>query len=337
MIDYSKKLSIGHFPTQIQRLYHLEESMGDNCPEIYFKRDDETGLAFGGNKVRKLEYIMYDAKQKNADVVITSGGLQTNHGRLTVAAAIKFGMKPVLVLTGEEPQKYTGNLLTNKLLGAELHFAHSTDYDTSKYNQNEANRFAGEDKVKELIEYYEGQGKNVYVVPRGGRSTHGTLGYTSAIKEIMEQEKQLDFTFDYIVTSVGSSSTFGGLVSGKSLYGLNGNIIGISVSRKSEEIKELVIDQVNSFAEYFNVNIPIGDIEFELYDEYVGEGYAIPTKLGVEAIEKLASLESVFVDPVYTGKGASGLLDLITKGRFNKTDKVLFIHTGGAPAIFSYY
>lgn len=337
MIDYSKKLKIGNFPSEIQRLKHLERDIGSECPQVYFKRDDETGLAFGGNKVRKLEYIMYDAKEKNADVIITSGGLQTNHGRLTVASANKFGMKPVLVLTGKEPKKYSGNLLTNKLLGAELHFAHSTDFDSDTMNQNEANRLAGEAKVKELVEYYENEGKNVYVVPRGGRSVHGTLGYTSAVKEIIQQEKELGFSFDYVVTSVGSSSTFGGLISGKALHKLKADIIGISVSRKGEEIKDLVKEQIDNFSDYFNENIKVSKEKFELYDEYVGEGYAIPTELGCKAIKKLARLESIFIDPVYTGKGVSGLIGLIEKGRFRKDDKVLFIHTGGAPALFSFY
>lgn len=337
MIDYSKKLKIGNFPSEIQRLEHLEKDIGSECPQIYFKRDDETGLAFGGNKVRKLEYIMYDAMEKNADVIITSGGLQTNHGRLTVAAANKFGMKPVLVLTGEEPEKYSGNLLANKLLGAELHFAYSPNFDSDKMNQNEANRLAGESKVKELVKSYEKEGKNVYVVPRGGRSVHGTLGYTSAVKEVLKQEKELDISFDYVVTSVGSTSTLGGLIIGKNLYNLKADVIGISVSRKAEEIKDLVKDQIDSFSNYFHENIIVSEESFELYDEYVGEGYAIPTEIGWKAIKRLASLESIFTDPVYTGKGASGLIDLIENGRFKKDDKILFIHTGGAPALFSFY
>lgn len=331
-IDYSKKVKLANIPTEIQLLKNLTTKETD--PNIYIKRDDEIGLAFGGNKVRKLEYIMYDVLEKKADVVITSGGVQTNHGRLTVAAANKFGLKSVLVLTGEEPEKYTGNLLLNHLMGAELHFAFDNNYDSSKMNQNEANRLAGEKKVEELVKKYEQEGKRVYVVPRGGRCNPGTLGYAYAVKEILKQEKELNVTFDYIFTSVGSSSTLGGLLVGKHLYGLNAKIVGISVSRKSNEIKERVKEQIKSFSEHYQVNVDINDDEFNIYDEYVGEGYTIPTKLGEEAIKIFAERESVFIDQNYTGKGASGLLDLVRKGFFKPDDNVLFIHTGGAPALF---
>lgn len=333
-INYKDKVELGNIPTKIQILEMLSKEL--NGPSVYIKRDDEIGLAFGGNKVRKLEFIMHDALEKKADIVMTSGGIQTNHGRLTVAAANKFGLKPVLVVTGEEPKRYEGNLLLNDLLGAEIHFAYNNDFDESMMNQNEANRIAGENKIKELVSLYENQGHTVYVVPRGGRSIHGTLGYTSAVQEIMEQEKQMKMKFDYVVTSVGSSSTIGGLLAGKKMYGLDADIIGISVSRKESELKQLIIEQVNAFAEHFEEDIDINESDIKVFDGYVGEGYAIPSELGNEAIHLLAEKESVFIDPVYTGKGMSGLVDLIRKGVFKPEDRILFIHTGGAPALFAY-
>lgn len=332
-IDYAKKVQLGTIPTQIQSLDSLKKTL--KGPNIYIKRDDEIGMALGGNKVRKLEFIIYDALEKKSDIIITSGGIQTNHGRLTVAAANKFGFKPVLVITGEEPERYEGNLLLNDLLGAEIHFAYDNDFDPAVMNQNEANRIAGENKIKELVKDFESKGNIVYVVPRGGRSIHGTLGYTSAVKEIIDQEKELGITFDYVVTSVGSSSTIGGLISGKKMYGLDANIIGVSVSRKESELQELIIEQVEKFASYFDEQISIGKDDIKIYDDYVGEGYAIPTELGEKAIRLLAKEESVFIDPIYTGKGMSGLLDLIKRDVFKSTDNILFIHTGGAPALFA--
>ncbi|PIC95373.1 D-cysteine desulfhydrase [Sporosarcina sp. P26b] len=333
-INYDNKVKLGNLPTTIQSLKTLSNTL--NGPNIYIKRDDEIGLAFGGNKVRKLEFIMHDALEKKADIIMTSGGIQTNHGRLTVAAANKFGLKSVLVITGEEPERYEGNLLLNELLGAEIHFAYNHDFDRSVMNQNEANRVAGENRIRELVEYYESRGLNVYVVPRGGRCIPGTLGYTSAVKEIIEQEEQMNVKFDYVVTSVGSSSTIGGLLAGKKMYDLGASIIGVSVSRKESELKQLIIEQVHAFAEYFQEQININEDDIKVYDSYVGEGYAIPSELGNQAIHLLAEKESVFIDPVYTGKGMSGLIDLIKNNVFKPEDNVLFIHTGGAPALFAY-
>src|SRR5699024_9345082 len=291
-IDYKKKVKLGNIPTEIQQLSRLKQNQTN--PNIYIKRDDEIGLAFGGNKVRKLEYIMYDVMDKKADVVITSGGEQTNHGRLTIAAANKLGIKSVLVLTGQEPKNYTGNLLLSKLLGGELHFAHASNFDSSKLTQNQAKRIAGENKVDELIEKYESEGKRVYVIPRGGRSDYGTLGYAYAVKEIMQQEKEMGVKFNYIVTSVGSSSTMGGLLVGKELHGLHANIIGVSVSRKKTEVKERIIKQIKSFSNYFNININTSMDNIYVYDDYIGEGYTIPTKAGERAIQIFAEEESVF-------------------------------------------
>lgn len=323
---------LGNFPTKIEYLEHLSFEL--NGPSIYMKRDDETGLAFGGNKVRKLEFIIADAKKQGADIVITSGGVQTNHGRLTAAAAVKAGMKPLLVLTNEEPDEYNGNLLLDRLLGAELYFVSSKNPNLSKQEKHDEARILGEQKVEELKKHYEAAGKKVYVVPRGGRSIPGTLGYVSASIEMYHQMLNKGMHMDYLVTSVGSSSTLGGLLIGKKLLNLDTKIIGISVSRKTEGIKELVLEQAEQFIQHFNLNITLQPEDIEVYDSYIGAGYAIPTEKGIDAIKLLSEKESVFLDPTYTGKGMSGLVDLIQSEYFKPSDNVMFLHTGGNPALF---
>src|SRR5699024_233293 len=205
-----ERYQLANLPTKIDFLKGLTKKM--DGPNLYLKRDDETGLAFGGNKVRKLEFIIGDALQKKSDVIITSGGIQTNHGRLTVAAAVKAGLKPVLVITGSEPDEYKGNLLLDKLLGADIYFVYPNDKNMTYEEAHEKARILGEEKVKELKDKYEQEGKKVYIVPRGGRSIPGTLGYLLATFEIYQQMIESQINMDYIVTSVGSSSTIGGLV-----------------------------------------------------------------------------------------------------------------------------
>lgn len=333
-MDWSKvpRFKLATLPTPLQFMEKVTESLGG--PNIYLKRDDETGLAFGGNKVRKLEFIIADALEKKADVIITSGGVQTNHGRLTMAAAVKAGIKPVLVVTNEEPDNYEGNLLLDSLLGAEIHFT-SIDKSLSPEKAHEAGRIEGEKKVKELKEKFQKEGKQVYVVPRGGRSIQGTLGYFLASLEIYEQMISKQMKLDYIVTSVGSSSTLGGLILGNKMFNTGIKVIGISVSRNAEEIKDLILQQAQEFIDYFSLNISISREEICVFDSYVGDGYAIPTDAGLDAIKLFGSKESVFMDHIYTGKGMSGLLDLIGKEYFKMDENILFIHTGGGPALFS--
>lgn len=334
MLNWSEipRFQLGNWPTKIEYLEHLSHEL--KGPAIYMKRDDETGLAFGGNKVRKLEFIIADAKKQGADVMITSGGVQTNHGRLAAAASVKAGIKPLLVLTNDEPEGYSGNLLLDKLLGAEIHFVSSKNPNLSKQEKHNESRMLGEQKVAKLKNQYEKSGKKVYVIPRGGRSISGTLGYISASIEIYQQMMKNKMHMDYLVTPVGSSSTLGGLLIGKKLLHSDTKIIGISVSRKASDIKELILEQTKQFIKHFNLDISIESGDIEVYDSYIGAGYAIPTEKGIDAIKLLSKKESVFLDPTYTGKGMSGLVDLILNEYFKKNDNVMFLHTGGNPALF---
>lgn len=327
------RYKLANLPTPVEYLKQLSDKL--NGPRIYLKRDDETGLAFGGNKVRKLEFIIADALQKKADVMITSGGIQTNHGRLTAAAAVKAGIKPVLIITNETPETYEGNVLLDKLLGAEIHFVYPDDKHLTHQEKHSKARILGEEKVEEIKRKYESEGKNVYIVPRGGRSIPGTLGYCLASLEIYQQMVESKNHMDYIVTSVGSSSTIGGLVIGKKLFNIDTKIIGISVSRPASEIKKLVLEQAEKFIHHYNLDIEVSEEDMIVFDSYIGEGYAVPTEKGLQAIQTLSETESVFLDHIYTGKGMSGLIDLIDKNYFKETDHVMFVHTGGGPALFS--
>lgn len=329
--DKIPRIKLANLPTKLEPMKKLTEIL--DGPQLLIKRDDETGLAFGGNKVRKLEFIIADALAKKADIVITSGAVQTNHGRLTAAATVKAGLKPVLVLTNEEPDKYEGNLLVDYLLGAEIHFVGVEHADFKERHRQ--SRIKGEEKVAELKAHYESLGKKVFVVPRGGRSIQGTLGYVLGSLEIYEQIICSQTKLDYIVTGVGSTSTFGGLILGNKLFNTGIKIIGISVSRKAEEIKDLIIEQVEETIEHFGLNVQISREEILVHDAYVGDGYAVPTAAGIEAIKLLGKTESVFLDHIYTGKAMAGLIDLVKRGYFTNEDSVAFLHTGGNPALFS--
>ncbi|WP_408011270.1 D-cysteine desulfhydrase family protein [Pseudalkalibacillus sp. A8] len=333
-IDWKEipRVKLANLPTKLEEMNKLTEKL--NGPQLYIKRDDETGLAFGGNKVRKLEFILADAIQQGAEIIITSGGAQTNHGRLTAAAAVKLGLKPVIVLTDMEPDEYKGNLLLDYLLGTELHFVYG-DPNLPKVERAMQSRLKGNEKVEEIREYYEKKGKKCYVVPRGGRSIQGTLGYLLATLEIYEQVINQQLNIDYIVTPTGSTSTLGSLLIGSKLFNTGIKPIGISVSRGAEEIKDLVMEQIELVVNHFNLNISIDREEIVVFDDYIGPGYAIPSESGIEAIKLLSSTESIFVDQNYTGKAMAGLIDLVRKKYFTENHSVLFLHTGGNPALFS--
>lgn len=322
------RIKIANLPTRIHRLNNLTQDLGGS--EIYIKREDETGLAFGGNKVRKLEFLMADALRKGAEVIITSGGAQSNHARLTAAAAVHCGLKPVLAVTDPEPELFQGNFLLKKLLGTEIHFVNVSEEDCMAEVVRK-----GEAKVKELKKYYEERGKKAYIVPRGGRSVQGTAAYVSATLEIYQQIIEQNLKIDYIVTAVGSTSTLGALILANKLYRTGLKPIGISVAHDVKECKRRIIEQVNIDKEYFGLDIKINQEDITVFDSYIGPGYAKPTKPGVEAIKLLAKKEAIFLDHNYTGKAMAGLIDLVENKYFTKDDGVLFLHTGGLPALFA--
>ncbi|KEK23241.1 D-cysteine desulfhydrase [Bacillus gaemokensis] len=310
--------------TPIEKLNHFSEVLGG--PSIYFKRDDLLGLTAGGNKTRKLEFLVADAQAKGADTLITCGGIQSNHCRLTLAAAVKEKMKCILVLEEglEEDSKpdFNGNYFLYHLLGAEnvIVVPNGTDL------MDEMHKVA-----KEVTE----KGHTPYVIPVGGSNPTGAMGYIACAQEIMAQSFEQGIDFNAVVCVSGSGGMHSGLVTG--FYGNQSGIpvIGINVSRGKAEQEEKVFQLVKETSAHVGIPNFIPREAVDCFDEYVGPGYALPTPEMVEAVQLLAKTEGILLDPVYTGKAAAGLIDLIRKGTFKKDDNILFVHSGGSPALYA--
>ncbi len=312
-------------PTPLEFLPRLSSAL--EGPAVYIKRDDLLGLAAGGNKTRKLEFLVADALAQGADTLITCGAVQSNHCRLTLAAAVKEGLKCRLVLEERVPGSYkpqgSGNNFLFHLLGVEAVKVVPGGADMLKEMEAVAAELAA-------------MGRKAYVIPGGGSNEIGATGYVACAEEILAQSFDKGISFDYIVTTSGSAGTHAGLLTG--FFGNNSNIpvIGINISRKRDVQTELVYNLAQATAKRVGLRQPIPREAVNCIDEYVGPGYSLPTAEMVEAVEMVARLEGILLDPVYTGKAMAGLIGLIRKGYFKKSDKVLFVHTGGSPALFAY-
>ena len=311
--------------TPIEKLTRLSAELGG--PTIYMKRDDLLGLAGGGNKTRKLEFLVAEALQQGADTLITCGAVQSNHCRLTLAAAVKEGLKCRLVLEERVPGSYRpeagGNNFLFRLLGVEKVTVVAGGADMLAAMQQVADEVAGE-------------GRKAYVIPGGGSTPLGATGYVACAQEIQDQTFDLGINIDHVVCASGSAGTHAGLVTG--FYGNNSNIpvSGINVSRSKNEQEQLVYELVKETAVQVGVSADIPGAAVRCYDEYVGPGYSLPTDEMAEAVRMLAGLEGILMDPVYTGKAMAGCIDLVRKGVFKKGQNVLFVHTGGSPALYVY-
>jgi 1-aminocyclopropane-1-carboxylate deaminase/D-cysteine desulfhydrase-like pyridoxal-dependent ACC family enzyme len=281
------------------------------------KRDDQTGLAFGGNKARKLEYILAEAQANGARTLITTGAAQSNQCRQTAAAARRFGFACILVLRGQPPSAPNGNLLLDMLLGAEIVWAGSEPADT-------ALRGAFEDAWT--------AGRRPYLVPYGASSPVGAAGYIAAMFELMDQNPEADA----IVVASSSGGTQAGMVAGARLSGFPGRIIGISVDVPADELKERVAKLATETSSVWGQSIAFGAGDVEVNDRYIGAGYGVLSNLEREAIRLFARTEGLLLDPVYTARAAGGMLDMIRRGELRPDERVLFWHTGGAPALFAY-
>jgi L-cysteate sulfo-lyase len=319
------RIRLAHLPTPLEPLEALSRHLGG--PRILVKRDDCTGLAFGGNKTRKLEFLMADALAEGADIVITCGGAQSNHVRQTAAAAAKLGLKCALVQQTERPWDdpdyvESGNMFLDRLLGASSHPVPTED-----------DRAAG---MAALAEEIREQGGKPYIIPGGGSNALGGLGYAGCALEIVAQANAMDIAVDYVVLPSGGGGTQGGLVAG--LVGANAGIqaIGIGIDAEATAVAERVHDVAEGSAELLSIRggIEAGAVVVE--GAYAGEAYGVPTPEMVAAVKLLARIEGLVLDPVYTGKAMAGLIDLVAKGRFSASDTVVFIHTGGLPALFAY-
>ncbi|SDY94152.1 D-cysteine desulfhydrase [Bacillus sp. 166amftsu] len=310
--------------TPIEKLDHFSEVLGG--PSIYFKRDDLLGLTAGGNKTRKLEFLVAAAQAKGADTLITCGGIQSNHCRLTLAAAVKEKMKCILVLEEglEEDSKpdFNGNYFLYHLLGAENVIVVPNGTDLMDEMQKVA---------KEVTE----KGHTPYIIPVGGSNPTGALGYIACAQEIMTQSFEQGIDFNAVVCVSGSGGMHSGLITG--FYGNQTGVpvIGINVSRGKAEQEEKVFKLVQETSAHVGIPNFIPHEAVTCFDEYVGPGYALPTPEMVEAVQLLAKTEGILLDPVYTGKAVAGLIDLIRKGTFKKEDNILFVHSGGSPALYA--
>lgn len=328
-----KRVRLAALPTPLEELKNLRKAIGG--PRVFMKRDDLNGLGLGGNKLRKLEYLLGDAINQGCDVIITSGDGQTNHGRLTAAACAKMGLECYLVITSDPTDTFEGNQILQYLFGAKEVFT-KVDYSVTPERMAKERLRAGDVKIAELIADLEAQGKKPYLIPRGGRSTCSTAGYTRAMVE--EVKPQLEAfgvrKLDYIVSPCATSSTMTGVMLGNKVSGLNAEILGVALSRSVEECKDMLMEEFEKDAAYLGYNQILTREEITILGEYVGDGYAIPTEAGLETIKLFAETEGIILDPTYTGKTASAYVDLVKKGYFKENDTVLLLHTGGIPLVF---
>ncbi|MES9815193.1 MAG: D-cysteine desulfhydrase family protein [Candidatus Thiodiazotropha sp.] len=314
------KVDLGFFPTPIVKLSNLSSFL--NGPEIFMKRDDLTGLALGGNKTRKLEYILRNALDTECNVVITAGACQSNHCRQTAAAAAFLQLECHLILGGQAPRVANGNLLLDSLFDSQIHWAG-------------ANR-KGE-TIPEISRQLSLQGKRPYIIPYGGSNE---LGAYSFIRALAEVDTQLDTQrLSHIVFASSSGGTHAGLMLGKALLNREFNLIGINIDKG--EVNQLkfdgfIVQLANKTSHFIDAGITFTEKDLTLDSNYVGDGYGIIGELEKEAIALTAKYEGVLLDPVYTGRAMGGLIDMIRSGMLTKEDTVLFWHTGGAPSLFAY-
>ena len=315
------RLELAKLPTPLDRVENLGKSLGDL--DLWFKRDDLTGFGLGGNKVRSLEYLAADAMKVNSNILITGGSSGSNHVRTTMAVAAHLGLKGVAVLSGTRPSKANGNLLLNQLLDAKLVFTGNPDRSyIDNYIEDEAERLRG-------------KGESPYMIRRGGVSSLGCIGYVSAAVEICSQLQSLNLNPDILLCATGCGVTQAGLLVGFKLMGLNCRLYGITVSRSRDECIAYIKQLINETEDVLGLDSRVKNDEIFVFDEYIGEGYSVPTSEGIDAIRLVAQTEGIFLDPIYTGKAMAGLTDLIKKDLIGSDNTVIFLHTGGSPSIFS--
>jgi D-cysteine desulfhydrase family pyridoxal phosphate-dependent enzyme len=304
---------LGTYPTPLHPLPKLSAYLGG--PQLWIKRDDLTGFALGGNKVRKLEFFLGEARATGADVLLTTGGHQSNHARITAASAARAGLGCVLVLSGGEPATYTGNLLLDRLFGAELRFVRTG-----------AER---EPTLEATAAELRAAGRRPLLIPLGGSTPLGARGYVEAAREVAAQFRALGVAPQALVHGSSSGGTQAGLVVGCQVAGLTTHVIGVSADETRADLRRRVIQIARTLAAELGVPTP-SDEAVDVRDEYVGAGYGLPTLASEEATQVFARLEGIVLDATYGAKAAAGLVDMVRHGGFARSDTVCFWHTGGA-------
>jgi D-cysteine desulfhydrase family pyridoxal phosphate-dependent enzyme len=308
------RLLFAHLPTPVEPLPRLSAAL--KGPRLFVKRDDQTGLAFGGNKTRKLEYLLAEARANGAEMLITAGAVQSNHCRQTAAAAARFGMDCTLVLFGDPPNPPDGNHLLHYLLGSEVVFAAREDRDAT---------------LKAVFDRAWSDGRRPYLIPYGGSNPTGAMGYVNAMLELAAQ----GLSPDWIVFPTSSGGTQAGMLVGARKAGLDCKILGISVDAPASKLAAKVAELAEQTAGELDETWAFDPGDVRVNDAYIGGGYAVMGDSEIEAIQLFARREALLLDPVYTGRAAAGLIGLIREGFFEETDTVLFWHTGGGPALFA--
>ncbi len=313
---------LAQLPTPVESLPALTRALGG--PQLLIKRDDQTGLALGGNKARKLEFIVGRALAEGADTLVTAGAAQSNHCRQTAAAAAKAGLKCEILLNGKQPELAGGNLLLDRIFGATEHWI---------------DRSQRPAKLKEIPEQLRAQGRTPHVIPVGGSNGVGATGYVLAMIELTEQLRASGQRVDHIVFGSSSGGTQAGIILGARVTGFAGQLHGLSIDKNDPEHLEYEIEVAqiaNDCAQYIGADARFTKEDVKMVYGYMGEGYGMVGDLERDAIRMMARTEGILLDPVYAGRAFGALVDLIRKGTFRRDETVLFWHTGGAPALFAY-
>lgn len=310
------RIRFAHLPTPIESYPRLGAALGGL--RLLVKRDDLTGLALGGNKTRKLEFVLAAALAAGAKTLVTTGAVQSNHCRQTAAVAARYGLDCILVVSGIKPDIASGNLLLDDLLGAEIVYTSSTE------------RAA---KLDQVFQQAWEQGRRPYLIPLGASNEIGSAGYYDAFAELIEQLGS--DRVDWVVVASSSGGTQAGLALGTKAFSFEGRLLGISIDRHESELREIVHRLANGTAEHLNLEIGLQPDEILINDDYLGKGYGVMGDLEREAIRLFASHAGLLLDPVYTGRAAGAMIDLARKGFFKAGETVLFWHTGGSPALFA--
>lgn len=309
MLGYEKENFL-HLPTPLE---YLPRMSADLDIELYVKRDDLTNLGAGGNKLRKLEYFLHDAMAKSATMLITIGGAQTNHGRLTAAVAAKYGLKCAIVAVDDYPGEISSNILLDRIMGAEVVLHRNDNTDVL-------------DVVKQVTARYEAQGEKIYFIPMGGSDELGAIGYYECAQELIQQAGE-----GRVVTALGSMGTYMGLFCG--LHGSNMRLTGILIGPFYEDVREYALTYFNRCKSAWNLAFDALETDFDIRVDYIRGGYNNPVKEVRDALYDMARKEAIILDPCYTGKAFSALKEMVTSGDIKRGERVIFLHTGGQPGI----
>ena len=321
-IESLARFPLAQLPTPIEELKSLSRELGG--PELLIKRDDQTGLALGGNKTRKLEFLVAQALEQGADTLVTAGAAQSNHCRQTGAAAARAGLRCELLLNGTKPELPNGNLLLDELLGARIYWVERSEREA---------------KLSAVSDHLRKEGRKPYVIPVGGSNGVGATGYVLAMMELAEQLDGMNQRVDHVVLASSSGGTQAGIVVGAKVTDFNGKLHGVSIDKDEGNgvtYEDELADIANETAKYIDFDAQFAASDFNVVYDYLGGGYGVVGELEREAIRLLAPREGIVLDPVYTGRAMGALIDLVRKRAFRSDETILFWHTGGAPALFAY-